>query len=279
MTENRPCPRRAAQVIVSGRRLTRGHGWIAVTQGKDPEEDSKMQRTLDTQYWRLCIWNGPLFVFVFVLFWGVMGGNLPPFQPDVPASAIAAFFRENSRVIIAGMSVSFIFAVSYAIWGLGMARVMEHMVGERSMLVELQKWGAGLTTVVFLVSLLFWMSGAFRPEALPDWTLQMLYDQAWLMVDLGYSVTSVQMICIGVASLKDKRSDPFVAKWLAWFSIWLAVMFVTLSLMPFFRSGPFARNGILNYWIEFGLLIVWMLAISVPMLKAVGRIEREHASG
>ncbi len=231
---------------------------------------------IDTRYWRLCIWNGPLFVAVFVICWGLMAGNLPPFQPDVPASEVAAFFRDNANRIRTGISISFIFAVSYAVWGLGLARVMEHMIGERSVLVELQKWGAGLTTVVFLVSLLFWMSGAFRPEALPDWELQKLYDQAWLMVDLGYSVTTLQMVALGVAALRDPRELPLIPKWLAWGGIWLGFMFATISLMPFFRDGPFARNGILNYWIEFGLLTLWMPVLSLYMLKAIGRIEGEQ---
>lgn len=234
---------------------------------------------LDTSLWRLCIWNGPIFVVVFVIFWGLMAGNLPPFQPDTPMEVVAEWFRTNSTRILTGCVVSFVAAFSYGIWGLGMGRVMEHMVDPRSLLIELQKWGAGLTTVVFMVSLLFWTGGAFRPEALPDWALQHQYDQAWLMVDLGYWVTSVQMIALGVAALKDPRADKLVPKWCAWLGIWLAVMFLTLSLMPFFRNGPFARNGILNYWIEFSLLLAWMLAISGYMLKAVGRLEREHANG
>jgi hypothetical protein len=238
-----------------------------------------MKESHEFGVWRICAWNGPLFMGVFVYFWGWLGHNFPPFQPDVPASQIAEWFRTEANWIRLGMVVAMTFAVTYCVWGLAIGRVMEHVTGRNSLLVELAKWGAGLTVVPVLVSTSFWLTGAFRPEALPDWALQLLYDMAWLLIDLSYAVTSVQLFAIGAGFLRDKRAVPLIPRWMAWYSIWVGFMFVAECLMPYFRNGAFARNGILNFWIEFMIWVLWVPVFTFYILGAIGRIEKEIDSG
>ena len=234
--------------------------------------------TVDTKYWRFCAWNGPLFMAVFIYFWGWLGHNFPPFQPDVPAAEVAAFFRDNANSIRLGMVVSMTFAVCYCVWGLAIAKVMEQVCGKDTIIVQLARWGAGLTVVPVLVSTSFWLTGAFRPEALPDWMLQLLYDQAWLLIDLAYAVTSVQLFAIGVGFMQDKRAVPLIPKWLAWYGIWVGFMFIAECLMPYFRNGVFARNGLLNFWIEFMIWVLWVPVFTAYILKAITTTEREQAN-
>lgn len=226
---------------------------------------------------RFCAWNGMLFMAVFMVFWGLMGHNLPPWGGDEPASAIARYFRETRNWVRTGMVISMTFAVSYAVWGLAIGKVMRHAAGRDSILVDLQVWGAGLTVVPVLVSSSFWLAGSYRPDTLPDEILQLLYDMAWLLIDLAYSVTSVQMIALGVGFLQDKRAKPLFPKWVCWYSIWVGFMFVAECLMPFFKSGPFARQGILNFWIEFSIFFAYAPIITWFLLKAIPRLEREAA--
>jgi hypothetical protein len=54
-------------------------------------------------------------------------------------------------------------------------------------------------------------------------------------------------------------------------------MFVAECLMPFFKSGPFARQGVLNFWIEFSIFFLYAPIITWFVLKAIPRLEREAA--
>lgn len=227
------------------------------------------------QYWRFCAWNGYVFMGVFIVCWGILSGNCPPFSADLPAAEIAAFFREQANWVRAGMVGSMTFVTCYLIWGLAIGRVMGKVVGKDSILVDLQVWGAGLTVVPILISSSFWLTGAFRPEGLPDAVLQMLYDMAWLLIDLAYATTSVQMIAMGVAFLQDERERPLVPKLLAWYGIWVGFAFAAECLMPFFKSGAFSRNGLLNFWIEFPIWFVWAPLLTYYILKAIPRLEQE----
>jgi hypothetical protein len=236
------------------------------------------ERTTDASeynYWRFCAWMGPVFMAVFIVFWGIMGHNIPPWNADLPAATIAAWFRTEANTIRTGMVLSMSFAVLYAVWGLAIGRVMTRIVPEGSILVDLQVWGAGLTVVPVLVSTSFWLTGAYRPNDLPDNILQMLYDMAWLLIDLAYSTTTVQLLAAGVGFMRDKRVIPLIPKWLAWYGIWVGFMFIAECLMPFFKTGAFARDGILNFWIEFMIWFVWCPTLTFYILKAINRIEQE----
>ncbi|WP_072383346.1 hypothetical protein [Novosphingobium sp. NDB2Meth1] len=230
--------------------------------------------SVDTRYWRFCASMGPLFVLVFYLCWGILGHNFPPFSPDAPASEVATYFRENAGSVRFGMVMAMTFAPAYGVWGYSVAKVLEQVIEKDSIVVQLARVGAAWTVITLLVPTSFWLTAAFRPEALPDWMIQMLYDMAWLLIDLAYAVTSVQLFAIGAGFLADKRAVPFVPKWLAWYGIWVGFMFVLECVMPYFRNGAFARSGILNFWIEFLIWMAWVPVLTAYMFKAIGRIER-----
>ncbi len=245
-------------------------------QASTPTASHSAEQSSEFGYWRFCAWMGPLFMAVFIVFWGVMGHNIPPWNPDLSASTVAQWFRGEANTIRLGMVVAMTFTVCYAVWGLAIGRVMSRMVPRDSILVDLQIWGAGLTVVPVLVSTSFWLAGSFRPDALPDTILQLLYDMAWLLIDLAYSVTSVQMFALGVAILKDKRKTPLIPKWFAWYGIWVGFMFIAECVMPFFKTGAFARDGVLNFWIEFMIWFVWVPGLTFFVLRAISRIQREE---
>jgi hypothetical protein len=238
-----------------------------------------MQDKVDTRYWRFCLWMGPLFVAVFYYCWGVLGHNFPPFTPDTPAAEVAAYFRDNAGSVRFGMVVAMTFAPAYGVWGYALAKVLERAVGgdkpADNIMVQLARVGAAWTVITLLVPTSFWLTAAFRPEALPDWMIQMLYDMAWLLIDLAYAVTSVQLFALGIGFLADKRAAPLIPKWLAWYGIWVGFMFILECVIPYFRNGAFARSGILNFWIEFLIWMAWVPVLTAYAFKAVKRIEAE----
>ena len=236
-----------------------------------------MTNDVDTRYWRFCLWIGPLFVAVLYYCWGVLGHNFPPFSPEAPASEVAIYFRDHRNEIRLGMVVAMTFAPAYGVWGYALAKLLAAATSPDHILVQLARVGAAWTTITLLIPTSFWLTAAYRPDALPDWMIQMLYDMAWLLIDLAYAVTSVQLFALGVGSLLDKRDVPLVPKWLAWYGIWVGFMFVAECLMPFFFDGAFARHGILNFWIEFSIWMVWVPVLTMYGLRAVKRIENEHA--
>jgi hypothetical protein len=216
-----------------------------------------------------------VFVAVFFVCWGLLGHNFPPFTPDTPAAEVAGWFRGHANGVRLGMVVAMTFAPAYGVWGYAIAKLLEQVIEKDNILVQLARVGAAWTTITLLVPTSFWLTAAFRPEALPDWMIQMLYDMAWLLIDLAYAVTSVQLFALGIGFLSDRRSVPLVPRWLSWYGIWVGFMFIAECIMPYFRNGAFARSGVLNFWIEFIIWMVWVPVLTFYTLRAIARVEQE----
>src|SRR5258706_1006802 len=177
------------------------------------------------RYWRFCAAMGPVFLAVFIVCWGVLGYNIPPLSAELTGEQMATHFRTHANEVRAGMAGSMTFAVLYMVWGLSITKGMETLeTNGNKILSQLQLWGAGLTVVPILVSSSFWLARAYRPQALDPSILPMADDIAWLLIDLAYAVTSVQMFALGVLFLSDKRANPLIPKWVSWYSIWVGLM-------------------------------------------------------
>lgn len=230
------------------------------------------------RYWRACAWTGPIFLVVFIVAWGILGHNIPPVPADESAEFMANLFLTHTNGIRAGMSLTMLFGCFYLFWTLAITKVMEHIdPRQNSILPTLQLFGGALTVVPLVTSSMFWLAGAYRPEALSPVTLQMLYDMGWLLIDMFYFITTIPMVAVGVAGLADRRSKPLFPKFVCWFSIWAGISFLFELLMPFFKSGLFARQGWLNFWVEFFVWFIYIILVTIWVLKAIPRLEKERA--
>lgn len=227
------------------------------------------------RYVRACAWAGPILLFATLMFWGILGQNVPPYSAALDAEAFAAEVRADAWLIRIGMVGQMTVSGLYLVWGIGIAKVMEAMEGDNNVLSTIQIWGAGFTVLVFEIPCMAWLAASFRPDVMPAPIIQMLYDMGWMFFDIAY-LTSLQMIPLAICILHDRRSKPLIPKWLGWFTLWVAISFLLLILTAFFKDGPFARTGMLNFWVEFSLFFYFWLFIAIAVIRAVGRLEREH---
>jgi hypothetical protein len=230
------------------------------------------------QYLRAFAWTGPVFILIIVIFWGLLGQNIPPYSAALDAETFAREFTAHASQIRVGMSVQVMAGALYLLWTLAVTKVMEAAEYGNDVMSRLQMWGGGLTVVIFMLPPTLWLTAAFRPEAYGPQLLQMLYDLGWIQFDLTVTVTSCQFAAFGICFLQDRRPVPLMPKWLSWLGIYIAVMFLLLVFMPSFKSGPFSRSGVLSYWTEFGLFFIFWALASYYLIVAVGRLEREYAA-
>lgn len=230
------------------------------------------------RYARPLAWSGMFLLVGTVIFWGVLGQNIPPYSPALSADEFAAEIIANAAQIRIGMIVQMPISVFYFTWGLAITMVMRQIEKENgfnNVLSTLQLWGAGFTTIVFVLPCSVWLAVAYRPEVMEPQTLMMMYDFGWMFFDMAYSLTTMQMIAWGVCVLQDRRSTPLVPAWAAWYTMFTVVSFLMLTMMPLVYDGPFSRSGVLNYFVEFGLFFVMWLVVGIYTLKAIGRLEQE----
>ncbi|MGD9472374.1 MAG: hypothetical protein AB7G24_10330 [Novosphingobium sp.] len=227
------------------------------------------------RYLGIMAWSGPLFLLASILAWAVLGHNLPPYSPARSPEEFHAFLLENRYQIQLGMILMMTFAPLYVMWGVAIERVMKAADPYNDVMATLQLWGAGLTMLVFFIPCGLWIGVTFRADSMDPASLRFMFDTAWMFFDTGFSPVTMQFVAFGVSFLSDRREVPLIPRWVSWLGIWVGVSFFVFILMPFFKEGPLARDGMLMFWIEFSLFFLFLLVASIYTIKAIGRLKAE----
>jgi hypothetical protein len=236
--------------------------------------DPKKNLTYDL----ISAWCGPAFFITFVLFWGIWGQNLPNPSPALNATDLTARYLQHLTGIRLGFILSLIAVVLYMPWTCLLSSQMARIEGRSHTLTYLQLIGGALTVVVVSFSAFFWCTAAFRPERDAQLML-LLSDLGWLCIDLQYACTTLQMFAAAFVGFADKSKTPLFPRWVCWLTIWCGCSFLPASLTGVFRTGPFAWDGILSYYIPYACWLGWYLIASFYMIKEVnGRIRDYNAA-
>jgi hypothetical protein len=229
-------------------------------------------------YWRICAWAGPIFLVGYLCSWGILGFNIPPFEPSISMADLQAHYVTNSLRIRIAFVLSVFFMPFYFVFSAVLSRIMQKIEGTDGPLSIVEQMGGAVTTVVGLVAGVAWLTAAFRVDERTPEMIRQLHDFGWLFFDTTYMVTSLQMIAVGLVALSDKRKEPLFPRWLAWYSIFVALVFVPLTLLPFFYNGPFAWSGLFNYWVGLGNFFVWVIFFCYYVFKAIDKVEQEDTT-
>ena len=230
-------------------------------------------------YQLISAWCGPAFLLTFIVFWVVVGHNLPNPSPDLSAADLATRYVNNLASIRTGFIVSLITVVLYMPWTALLSAQMARIEGNYPVMSFLQLLGGGLTVMVVSFSAMFWVAAAFRPERDPVLT-QLLTDLGWLCIDLQYACTTLQMIAAALIGFADKSKVPLFPRWVCWLTVWCGLSFLPASLTGVLKTGPFAWDGIFSYYFPYFCWLCWFSVASIFMIKEVRRrIDEAEVAG
>jgi len=216
-------------------------------------------------------WCGPLFVLIFVISFGYFGHNLPgPPSPALSAGELAAHYVAHLGDLRLGWVVSLVFVALYLPWSAQISTQMAQIERHSKVLTYVQLIAGALTVFVVSFGMLCWSVACFRPERNPEIT-QMLHDLGWESLELQWAITTVQMVAMALVGLADKRETPLFPSWVCWLSIWCGISFVPASLTLYFKTGPFAWNGLLSFYIPYAAWLIWCVVASLYMVRDVRR--------
>ena len=238
-----------------------------------------MDQKTSLRYQLLAASCGPAFLVTFVFFWGVLGHNIPNPSPALSAVDLAARYAHNTGQIRLGFIVSLITVVLYMPWSAYISARMAKIEGGYPVLANLQLLGGGLTVMVVSFSATFWAVAAFRPERNPE-LIQLLTDTGWLVIDLCYACTTLQMVALALCILSDKKgkANPIMPNWVCYLTIFCAVSFFPASLTGVLKTGPFAWNGVMSYYFPYFCWLIWEITASTYFIRDVRRRMKEAES-
>jgi Domain of unknown function (DUF4386) len=225
-----------------------------------------------------CIWCA--IPMVLLLFGGLIySGFMVPVPPSDTADQVAQLYRTHSGEIRLGLAISFLGVIVFLPFGAAIAAQTRRISSAPSALIYTQIASFASGSVIFVMPWVFWETAAFRPERQAS-EIMLINDLGWMTFVFSYVAFTAWLIAIGVAILLDTSADTVYPRWLGYFNIFVALTFVPDNVIPFFKTGPWAWNGIFPYWMPFiiyGIWILIMLAFTVSAIKREAVDEQKGA--
>lgn len=215
-----------------------------------------------------CVVCGAAFVVLFTLGWIIIAGLVPAPSPSLDAAAIAEFYGVNTGTIRFGLLLTMI-SGSLTIPWIAVIAVQLRRTERDFPVWTVSQLVAGAVTVVFLtIPVMIWTVAAFRPERAPE-LIQLMNDFGWIMLIMTFPPFFAQLGAIGLAIVSDTHERPVFARWVGYFNIWVAILFIPGGLLTFFKTGPFAWNGLLAFWLPLTVFFLWYIVMFFALIKAI----------
>jgi hypothetical protein len=231
--------------------------------------------TTRTRLQLLCVWAGPLFFVLYLIGFVGFAGFIPPPKPSLSAVDVGALYDAHRMSIRIGMLIALIASTLlfpfFTVIALQMARIERR----QPVLAMMQFGGAVLLIVFFGMCSMLWIAASFRPE-LDIATVRALHDLSWLIFVMVFPAYSLQMACIAVAGFIDPSPRPIFPRWASYFNIWVAFAGMGGGLAVFFKTGPFAWNGLIGFYVPISVFAVWLGIMTYLLHTGIKRLAREE---
>jgi hypothetical protein len=238
-------------------------------------QDLQLPR-LNPRVARGLLWTGPVvFAIGMVCFIAIMR-FIPPHDPTATAGQIATSYAEHKDRIRIGCFLLIIGWSLWCTWGAVIATMIRKTESRLPVLTYASLALIGAGGVVFYLIPVAWVLAAFRPETTDPSVIQMLNDAGWFLVLYTWPPFALWCVVIAIAIFADKNEPAVYPRWVAYLNIWVAVLLIPAGLIGFFKTGPFAYNGLFAFYLPWCVFFGWMIAMTVATFKAITREASEH---
>jgi hypothetical protein len=215
----------------------------------------------------LCLWTGLIGILLFFVGYWFLAGLVPPPSPHDTALQIQHFWAHHTDLRRLGLVVTMFAGALTGPFVAVITTQMRRIEGEHSPLAWTQLGMGMIGVLLFIFPVMVMQAIAFRPTRDPNLML-LLNDAAWLPFVGVWMCAFVQNFALGFAILKDTAEKVF-PRWLAYFNFWVALLFIPGSMIYFFKTGPFAWNGLFCFWLPLSVFGLWFFVMFPFLRKAI----------
>lgn len=194
---------------------------------------------------------------------------VPPPAPSLLPVEVAKFYSDNAWQIKFGSiicSVTSAFLIPFSIVvGFQLARI------EKGLPVwsALSAIGGSFTCIFLVIPPVLWGVAAFTPDRAPELTALVNEIANLSLITTGqfYIFNTIPIFYLGLKASPDSGSA--FPRWLCWFTIFMTCIGEVGIVSYLFKTGPFAWNGLLSFWIPFAAYFLWIFFVYFSLFKAL----------
>jgi len=220
---------------------------------------------------RILLWWGLAWTLVYGLAWWQLLHMMPPPTAQWSADEIARFYVEHGSYIkigatLCGWTSGFMVPISIVV----AMQISRHETG-RPVWAALALAGGALMSIPLVLPPIFWGVAAFTPTRAPEITA-ITHELAMLTFVTTDQYYIFMWVAIAAVSLipNTVRHSPF-PRWFGYYTAWTALMFEGGAAAFVTRSGPFAWNGLIAFWLPVVTFFAWIVVSTVLLFRAIAR--------
>lgn len=222
-------------------------------------------------------WCGPAVVVLFVIGLIPLSHFVPPPAPTASAVQIQSFYLENLTGVRIGMVLGIIGMALLLPWSVSVV-VQTRRTESVPALSYLQLVCISVSWTTGLLATLVWAVASYRPDDVSAEITRTLNDLGWFLFLFPWPPFAVWFAAVGVAILNDRQAAPVFPRWAGYLSFWAAALIAPGALLVFFKTGAFAFNGFIVFYVAFAAFFAWLLAMTVLVIRAVNATPDESKS-
>lgn len=218
-------------------------------------------RAMERNVLLACGWCGPATVIIAFAGW-LIAGVLPfPLGPGHGVDEVVGFYSGGVAVPM-GIAIASIGVCLVIPLVAGITFVMWRSKGCSEILSFVQIVSGCVTAMCLLVPMLIMAVAGFRPDRDPQLTV-MMNDLAWLMFITPVAPFIIQNLVIALSALGSGCT--VFPRWLGFLNLWIGFTFSFDILAFAFKSGPFAWNGFVIFWLALTTYAIWLFAMGLSL--------------
>lgn len=227
---------------------------------------------------KVFVLTGVALVVALLVSQGFLMRFIPPPSPALSAEQLAQIFIDRKIAIRLGTLIQCVCYTFWLTWGMAITFFIRKMEKGMPMITYASTANVGGGYVFFLLMPITWAALAFRPEQMDPRFLQIMNDWVWFVFILSWPPFSIFMIFIATAIFRDHNVPAVYPRWVAFFNLWCAVLIMPAGLIEFFKTGPFAYDGLISFWFIYIVFFGWILVMTWATLKAIA-VEQRASGG
>lgn len=217
---------------------------------------------------QLCLWSVPVTGAILLIAFVMFPGFFPPMSPNDSATQVADFYRDNTSRIQFSMVVFNLFNVMLVPFYAVVITQIRRMATPSQALGYCYLTAVVSGATLFALADIFWLVAAFRPDRNPE-LVQLLNDIAWIVLVAPVGMMVVQGLVLALAIYLDDQANPVLPRWVGPFNLIAAALWAPAAAAAVTRSGPFAWDGFISFWLHWAVLAVYVIVMLGVLNTAV----------
>lgn len=216
-------------------------------------------------------WSTLVYLLLFGAGWLVLGHFFPPFSPADSAGETAGRFEDRDTAIMLGSVLMMLATMVLMPFSALLVLIIRKIEGRVGMLTLMMAFTVTTYMVMnFYVPFSFAMA-TFRPDRDPA-LVQYAGDWGFMQFMGGIPMfLMIWLVTAYAALVASPRQDPILPRWFGYLNLWCAILYLPELLIFFFKTGPFAWDGLVGFWIPAVVFIGYFLVATGVFLQVVTR--------